>query len=651
MKQICVKYAFMMMYVFFETFSSFAQEIPKDSLFEISFEDLMNMEVSSGTKLLQRAQEVSAKVTIIPYDIIQKRGYNTIEDVLADIPGFQFRNIQSINSYVFGRGIPNQNNLMLVLIDGVQINELNSGGFYGGAQYNLDNVERIEVIYGPASVVYGTNAVSGIVNIITKKTLTSQGVDVNAHTGSFNTQKLQLGYGYYNAKNDFGFRISGLKKYSEKGDFGGANGLHNWSDSVYNFENDMSFDTKLTYKSITIGTNYLRKQSSANLYYRTQGTQYREGESLWNIGFLNSYVTYYVKPSSRFLFTHTSYYRNSTLYPNTIPHIVDTSQIRYYRPNYLIGTELVGKFTVNDKFSSIGGISFDYENLAKDYSITWSDSIIYMPPKPPKPVMIENYSTNGFLQLTYAILPQLEASAGGRFDYNTSYDFVYTPSGSLIYKAQMYTIKLLYMEAFRAPKPWDYNWGQGNHSLLPEEMHSMEVTSNFVVAKRVMVETSIYKNRFYNMFVKNNTNTAWINADTINLIGLEAELQYLRKRFQSYINYTYLHFYDFKDNTLEEIAPHTCNAGITYMPTSNITAHVRCNYTSKKVNANILYPQVDDACVFHAKLSYTVQQSLQWFIDVRNILNTEYYHTSNRNVTAYRQPQRTVLIGVTWHLL
>ena len=74
----------------------------------------------------------------------------------------------SINSYVFQRGVPSQNNLIVLLVDGIQINELNSGGFYGGGQYNLSNVERIEVVYGPASALYGTNAISGIVNIITK---------------------------------------------------------------------------------------------------------------------------------------------------------------------------------------------------------------------------------------------------------------------------------------------------------------------------------------------------------------------------------------------------------------------------------------------------------------------------------------------------
>ena len=152
------------------------------------------------------------------------------------------------------------------------------------------------------------------------------------------------------------------------------------------------------------------------------------------------------------------------------------------------------------------------------------------------------------------------------------------------------------------------------------------------------------------MLVKNKTNTAWTNADTINLIGIETELQYLRKVYQAYINYTYTYFYDKPDNRIEEIAPHTCNAGITFTPNSYITATIRCNYISEKLNANSLYPIIDDALICNTKISFNSQQNIQWFVDVRNIFNTEYYHSSNRNVTAYRQPQRTILLGLTWHL-
>ena len=127
-----------------------------------------NIDVITATKRAQKAHEVPATIRVITAKQIKERGYFTLEDALADLPGIQFRNIQGFNTYTFIRGTVSQNNKILLLIDGIQINELNSGGFYGGGQFNLSNVKRIEVLYGPASALYGTNAISGIINIITR---------------------------------------------------------------------------------------------------------------------------------------------------------------------------------------------------------------------------------------------------------------------------------------------------------------------------------------------------------------------------------------------------------------------------------------------------------------------------------------------------
>ena len=141
-------------------------------------------------------------IRIINSEEIKSRGYFTLEEVLSDLPGFQFRNILGVNSYVFQRGIPNQNNLTLILIDGVQINELNSGGFYAGGQFNLANIEKIEVVYGPSSVAWGTNAVSGIINIITKKAKNSLN-ELHAAAGSFETTEADFAYSHISKDKGF----------------------------------------------------------------------------------------------------------------------------------------------------------------------------------------------------------------------------------------------------------------------------------------------------------------------------------------------------------------------------------------------------------------------------------------------------------------
>jgi len=124
-----------------------AQDSDLDEWLEMDLSELMNVKVTTATKRSQLVDKVPATVRIITDKEIQERAYYSLEDVLRDLPGFQFRDILGFNSYSFQRGAPSQNNLILVMIDGIQINELNSGGFYGGYQYNLQNIKRIEVVY------------------------------------------------------------------------------------------------------------------------------------------------------------------------------------------------------------------------------------------------------------------------------------------------------------------------------------------------------------------------------------------------------------------------------------------------------------------------------------------------------------------------
>lgn len=101
-----------------------AQETVLDEWLDLDLNQLMAIRVTTATKSDRSLNDVPATVRIISADQIRERGYNSLEDVLQDLPGFQFRNIQGFNAYTFMRGAPSQNNLVLVLIDGIQINEL-----------------------------------------------------------------------------------------------------------------------------------------------------------------------------------------------------------------------------------------------------------------------------------------------------------------------------------------------------------------------------------------------------------------------------------------------------------------------------------------------------------------------------------------------
>ena len=128
----------------FASLQTFSQDNELEKLLRFNIEDLSNLRVISATKILTNINEVPATVKVISAETIKENMSLTLEDALSILPGFQFRNILGFNSYLLQRGNPNQNNLAFLLVDGIQINELNSGGFYAGGQFNLDNIKRIE---------------------------------------------------------------------------------------------------------------------------------------------------------------------------------------------------------------------------------------------------------------------------------------------------------------------------------------------------------------------------------------------------------------------------------------------------------------------------------------------------------------------------
>src|SRR5574340_187000 len=135
--------------------------------------------VSSVSKSTESLLEAPASVVVITGEEIRRRGYADLEAVLHDLPGFDF-SMRAGASYsnVYQRGYRSlETNRTLLLVDGVEDNDLASSTAWISRQFALSNIDRIEVIYGPASTMYGANAFAGVVNIITKdpKALVGEG--------------------------------------------------------------------------------------------------------------------------------------------------------------------------------------------------------------------------------------------------------------------------------------------------------------------------------------------------------------------------------------------------------------------------------------------------------------------------------------------
>jgi outer membrane receptor protein involved in Fe transport len=126
---------------------------------------------SSVSKMNESLLEAPATVAVITADQIERRGYLDLEAVLHDLPGFDIARTNGQNySNIYQRGYKaDATNRTLFIVDGVEQNDLHSNIAHISRQYSLSNIERIEVVYGPASTMYGANAFLGVINVITKE--------------------------------------------------------------------------------------------------------------------------------------------------------------------------------------------------------------------------------------------------------------------------------------------------------------------------------------------------------------------------------------------------------------------------------------------------------------------------------------------------
>lgn len=153
-----------------------------DDLLAMDLEQLMEVEVLSASRTLERQVDAPAAVTVITRQMIDERGYLTLADALRDVPGFDVATGYPAGEYpthlLFrGQGDVGQSKL-LVLIDNIEQNEVSNGWVNQfGWEGHLDDIERIEVIAGPGSTLYGGHAYAGVIHIITTRPTDEVGED------------------------------------------------------------------------------------------------------------------------------------------------------------------------------------------------------------------------------------------------------------------------------------------------------------------------------------------------------------------------------------------------------------------------------------------------------------------------------------------
>ncbi len=168
-----------------------AEGVSADDFLDMALEDLLAVEVTTAGKRAQRVSDVAAAVHVITAEDIRRSGARSLPEVLRLAPGVDVAHIGGDRWAVSIRGFAEAfSSKLMVLVDGRSAySPIFSGVFLNTLQFSLENVERIEVIRGPGGSIWGANAVNGVINIITRPAMDTQGTLVSAghgnDTGSF----------------------------------------------------------------------------------------------------------------------------------------------------------------------------------------------------------------------------------------------------------------------------------------------------------------------------------------------------------------------------------------------------------------------------------------------------------------------------------
>lgn len=509
-----------------------AQNKPVDLTNE-SIEDLMKVEVYSASKHLQSVSDAPASVTVVTADQIQKYGYRTLADILQSVRGFYItsdRDYSFVGVRGFGR-LGDSNNRILVLIDGHRINDNVFGEPYLGTEFlvDVDLIERVEIIRGPSSSLYGADAFFAVINVITRKAPQLKGFELSPTAASFGTYQGRASYG---------------------GQYRGLNAM--LSGTFYNSQGEIlffpQFNSPATNNGITRNTDYESFQHIlATVSFRGFTLQGLSSErdkgvptgyygGLFNDPRTQNYDSHqYLDLSYRHTFgkkwdvtARTSYdqthLKAPVAYSTGLPDGSTTVDTYSFEGDWWDSEVTVSRTLKKHKITLGTEIT---DNMRQDQSdLTGIGNILTAD--------LGSSTTWAFYgQDEFAITHNLTLSAGLRYDHYSDFGGSTNPRLGLIYHfAHHTTLKLLYGTAFRAPEPFELTPDYGpfydnNLDLKPEIIRGLEGVVEKDLGEHLTLAGSVFQNRIEDL-ISLETNSAdghsiYENASGAVVTGAEIE--------------------------------------------------------------------------------------------------------------------------------
>ncbi len=646
MKPCNLTYSVLLLLISISTIKAQKKSTPSNFSYHYSLKELSELTISTGSIKPEKRKSAPSNITIITKQMIEERGYQTLVDICQDIPGFDFMTYNDgggeYPTFNMNRGIGDVGNSeIMVMIDGIIQNNISFNWSQLWTYENmLIDVDRIEIIQGPGSVMYGAQAFSGIIHIITKKEI--NGIETSILTGSHSTKnaeiffdsslnketKFSLAFHYFDSEGD-----GGKDRYDP------GNYFHNiklTNTLLANYDSEGNYVTNLSNpdggKNIEDGFNTINKNYSirSKLNYKNNELGFFISDMKRAYG--SSVVAYEYDLNDM---ENTMHYRNMHLFANNQTDINEKLNLQskiVFRTTNIIPD---GGFKYWYQFPSLrkNYASYSYQtyleeklifnyNYNNDFSIGFkgslsnqSDRIISLGEYPES-----KHSTNSSWDIAsdgeginqykkyetylvkevalYALWDHqlnnfISSSLGLRYDYNSEYGSIFNPRLAIDFsKNQEFNAKLIYGRAFRQPSIFElYSEFRGNPNLSPQNINTYETEiSSLLFNEKFSAKVNLYYSIIHNLIGKV-SDSSMPSGERFENIGIKKIggfsyniLYQFNTNTRLYLNYNYLtgiqseKFYD-----IDRTAKHKINGGINIsLLNQKLTTDLRFNYVGKR---------------------------------------------------------------------
>lgn len=495
MKPILFKTLFLLLAIALIVPEALSQQ--DSTLTNFSLKELLNLKVVTVSKTSQNLETAPATVIVITREQIKSRGYQSLLDVMYDLPDVKVDDkiYSGIRNSFTVRGTQGSEK-MVIMMDGIIISSPSGEAMPIMENYPVNVAEQIEVVYGPASALYGANAVSAVINIITRKPFGRKKALVEVSS-------IADPYGYTNTTLFLSKRIADDVRVTVSGQYFYDRGV----DYSKLYKNDPAYNID-SYKDGTFNTIYgpITPVTPVRAKYEAPMKAYNIHAALQVQGFaLNFFRNYFEIPTSFGNNTSNALYNKEVFmgqsitmvnatYRKEIGNVTSSTMLtssQYnldprtnYRnlysnmePGYkyaatsMIKAEQQLDFKVSDKLQLTTGVSYEhYSSIPQsgdlDAPIKSTDYLhgVYLGTKAyyrPEGLaaqfyLIKFHNVGSYAQAQYSPLENLHFTIGGRFDWNSRYGNTVNPRMGIVYAAsEKTTIKAMYGTAFLAPTPSD----------------------------------------------------------------------------------------------------------------------------------------------------------------------------------------------------